>query len=64
MKKKYLVGYCFECAGKTKQEVLECNDPIPVIAFEVIFTLGFGAMLPRDYQCECTKCGSINTIRK
>ena len=61
---KYMFGYCWDCCEHTKQEVLGCHDSVPYRIFEAVFTLGFGAMLPHDYECECTKCGKINTIRK
>lgn len=62
--KKYMVGYCWDCCEHTKQKVFECHDSVPYRIFETVFTLGFGAILPHDYECECTKCGKINTIRK
>lgn len=61
---KYMVGYCWDCCEKTKQQVIECNDSTAYRVFETVFTLGWGLMLPHDFQCECIKCGRINTIRK
>lgn len=61
---RYLVGYCSNCTKTTKQEVVQCHDSVPYRIFETIFTLGFGLMFWHDYECECTKCGHINTIRR
>lgn len=59
---KYLVGYCHECGKRTKQEVIKCEDSVGWRIFEGIFTLGGSEALGHNYQCECTKCGEINTI--
>ena len=61
---KYMTGYCWSCHKETKQEKIECEDSVPYRIFETVFTLGFGAALPHDYKCECTRCGRINTISK
>lgn len=63
-KKKYVIGYCFKCAENTKHEVIECHNSTAYRAFETIATFGFGLLLPHNYECECTRCGKINTIEK
>ena len=61
---RHMVGYCPECGKKTKHRVIECQDSLPYRVFETVFTLGFAAALPHDYECECTRCGTINTLTK
>ncbi len=61
---KYMTGYCWECCKTTKQKVIDCDDSIAYRVFGAVFTLGFSEMLPHDYNCECTKCGHINSIRR
>jgi hypothetical protein len=61
---KYMVGYCWTCAKRTKQRTLECKDSALFRAFEAVVTCGFGLLLDHDYECECTVCGEINTITK
>lgn len=64
MTKKYLVGYCSTCGKETKHEKLECTESLAWRAFEVITTAGWGLLFNRDYKCECSICGTINTITK
>ena len=61
---KYMVGYCWTCAKRTKHRKLECKDSVPFRIFEAVFTCGFGLLLDHDYECECTVCGEINTLTK
>lgn len=61
---KYLTGYCSNCHKQTKQIKIACEDNLATRIFETVFTLGLLAMEEREYKCECTKCGEINTIRK
>lgn len=64
-KAKYKVGYCDTCGRETKHVVLECTERLGWRIFENLLTLGaIGAAFGYDYKCECTKCGTINTIRK
>lgn len=60
--KKLTTGYCDECGKYTKQIVIECNDNLPTRIFETVITLGLAATTERRYECECTKCGEINTL--
>ena len=55
---------CSECGKETKHRKLECEDSVPWRIFETVVTAGWGLLLDRDYKCECTKCGEINTITK
>ena len=61
---KYLVGYCSTCLKETKHEVINCRDSVWWKIFENIFTFGFIAALGYDYNCECTRCRTINVIHK
>ena len=61
--KKNTVGYCWNCAHHTEHRVIECKDTALWRTFEFVFTLGFGALLERDYHCQCKKCGHINTLK-
>lgn len=61
---KTIVGFCPHCYKTTQHKVIECSDTVPWRTFEAIVTLGFNLLFDRDYHCECTKCGNINTIRR
>lgn len=61
---KYMVGYCWNCAKRTKHKVIEPVDSTAWRVFETIATLGFALLSFHDYECECTVCGDINTLRK
>lgn len=61
---KYIVGYCSKCGKKTKHRKIACTESLAWRAFEVITTAGFGLLFDRNYECECTICGEINTITK
>lgn len=61
---RYMVGYCFECGEKTKHKVIECEDSVGWRVFETVITVGLSLVMPHNYQCECTKCGKINTLSK
>lgn len=61
---KYIVGYCANCHKETKHLKLYCEDSVPWRIFETVITLGWGLLLDHEYECECTKCGEINTLRK
>lgn len=62
--KRYMTGFCWDCGKVTKQEVIGSKDSTGERIFEAVFTLGFALALPYKYECECTKCGYINTINK
>lgn len=62
MKKKYLVGYCWTCCKKTKQEIIRCDMPIVARLFLGIASMGVSEACGYSYQCECTKCGETNNI--
>ena len=61
---KYTVGYCDECGENTRQRVIECKDSVAERIFETVVTLGWSLLYSRDYSCECSRCGNINTISK
>ena len=61
---KYMVGYCWSCARRTKQRKIASKDSVQFRIFETIVTCGFGLLLDHDYECECAVCGEINTITK
>lgn len=60
--KKNTVGYCWNCAEYTEHRVIECADSALFRTFEVVFTLGFGAMFEHNYICKCKECGKINIL--
>ena len=62
--KRYMIGYCWTCARRTKQRVIEAKDSAAWRVFETITTLGFALLTPHDYECECTVCGEFNTLTK
>lgn len=64
MKKRYMIGYCDHCRKNTKQEVIKGVDSVPWRIFETVATLGFALLTFHDYECECTRCGEINTLRQ
>jgi hypothetical protein len=64
MMTKIIVGYCPECGKKTKHTKIECTESFAWRAFETVATLGWGLLFDRDYECECSVCGSINTLTK
>ena len=60
---KYLCGYCFNCRKITKQEVIHCEESPLERVGTALFTVGLSELLgDHDYECECTKCGHINSI--
>lgn len=61
---KWVVDYCWTCARRTKQEVIQCKDSVPFRIFENICTLGLASLMERKYDCQCTKCGNVNTVYK
>ena len=61
---RYMVGYCDRCGEATKHRMIECKDSVGWRVFETIVTVGFALVLPREYYCECERCGQINTINK
>lgn len=62
---KYMVGWCDKCHHETKQIRIECTDSMGERIFENIITLGLTSLVGfRQYKCECTRCGSINTLSK
>ena len=60
--KKNTVGYCWNCADYTEQRVIECHDSALWKTFEIVVTLGFGALLEHNYNCKCKECGHINIL--
>lgn len=62
--KKYMIGYCYRCRRDTRHEVIECKDSVGWRVFETVVTAGFALAMPHDYQCECTRCGTISTLSK
>ena len=62
---KIIVGYCDKCGCKTKHTVIHCHESLGWRIFENLCTFGtIGAAFGYDYECECLKCGEINTIHK
>ena len=61
---KYIVGYCYRCRKKTKHKIIECEDSMACRVFEAVVTVGFSLLFDREYECECTRCGEINTLEK
>lgn len=62
--RRVITGYCWRCCEDTKQLVIDCDESFAYRAFFAIFTLGCSEMLPKDYNCECLRCGRINSVRK
>lgn len=62
--KRHMVGYCYRCGKDTKHEVIECEDSVSWRVFETVVTACFALALPHSYQCECLRCGEINTLSK
>jgi hypothetical protein len=61
---KIMVGYCPKCGKRTKHRKIECTESLAWRTFETVVTLGWGLLFDRDYECECSECGSINTLTK
>lgn len=62
---KHKVGYCQKCRRETKHIILECEEHIGWRILDNILTFGaIAAFFGYDYKCECTKCGTINTLHK
>lgn len=60
---KSVVAYCPNCNKKTKHVPIQCNEGLGWRIFENIFTFGAIAASGYNYECECSKCGEINTIK-